>query len=126
MDRSTTTRVVITLIGALIIGAVFMRSFGGPSGSMSFFVSSVPPGDGGNLGGVEQADAHCQKLAQAVGSRKQRWRAYLSAAATSNTPGMNARDRIGQGPWFNAKGVQIAASVDDLHGSGNQLGGRTS
>jgi hypothetical protein len=92
---------------------------------MSFFVTSAPAGEGGNLGGLAGADAHCQKLAAAAGSRKQ-WRAYLSTAADARTTAVNARDRIGHGPWFNAKGVQIASSVDALHGPANQLGGRTS
>jgi hypothetical protein len=65
-------------------------------------------------------------LAAEAGSRKREWRAYLSAAAEGSRPAVNARDRVGRGPWFNAKGVQIAADLDDLHGAGNRLGGRTS
>lgn len=93
---------------------------------MSFFVTSVPAGDGGNIGGLGGADAHCRKLAAAAGSRKHEWRAYLSATADSRHPAVNARYRIGHGPWFNAKGVQVAADLDDLHGPTNKLGGRTS
>ena len=93
---------------------------------MSFFVTSVRTGDGGNLGGLAGADDHCLKLATAAGSRKRDWRAYLSATAASGSAAVNARDRIGRGPWFNAKGVEIAASLDDLHGPANKLGGRTS
>jgi hypothetical protein len=93
--------------------------------TMSFFVTSVPTGDGGNLGGLAGADAHCQKLAAEVGSPRH-WRAYLSATADAGHAVVNARDRIGQGPWFNSQGVQIAAGLDDLHGPGNRLGGRTS
>jgi hypothetical protein len=92
---------------------------------MSFFVTSVPTGDGGNLGGVEGADAHCQTLAIAAGSRKRQWHAYLSASGNGRAP-INARDRVGTGPWFNAKGVQIAKNVTDLHGPDNRLGGSTS
>ncbi|MEJ6005343.1 hypothetical protein WG899_07285 [Paucibacter sp. AS339] len=86
---------------------------------MSFFVTSVNPGKGGDLGGLAGADAHCQKLATAVGAGKRTWRAYLST--TSNGQALvNARDRIGKGPWLNAKGEMIAANVEDLHGR-NQL-----
>jgi hypothetical protein len=93
---------------------------------MSFFVTSTRTGDGGNLGGLEAADAHCRTLAAAANSPKREWYAYLSAAADGGRPAVNARDRIGQGPWFNAKGVRVAANLNDLHGPGNQLGGRTS
>lgn len=93
---------------------------------MSFFVTSTRTGDGGNIGGLEGADAHCRTLAAAAGSPTREWYAYLSAAADGGRPAVNARDRIGQGPWFNAKGVRVAANLNDLHGPGNQLGGRTS
>ena len=82
---------------------------------MSFFITSEGPGDGANLGGLAGADAHCQKLAQAAGSGGKTWRAYLSASAADGKPAVNARDRIGSGPWFNAKGVQVAANLDELH-----------
>jgi hypothetical protein len=84
---------------------------------MSFFITSVGIGDGANLGGLEGADAHCQRLAQAAAAATNRvWRAYLSAAAAGGQPAMNARDRIGTGPWYNARGQLIAANVADLHG----------
>jgi hypothetical protein len=83
---------------------------------MSFFITSVGPGDGGNLGGVEGADRHCQTLAQAAGRGQVTWRAYLSSSPAGGQPGQNARDRIGTGPWYNANGVLIAANVADLHG----------
>jgi hypothetical protein len=86
---------------------------------MGFFITSTSPGNGGNLGGLAGADAHCQKLAAAVGAGNRTWRAYLSTGWTSNTPAVHARDRIGKGPWFNAKGVMIASSVDNLHGANN-------
>jgi hypothetical protein len=91
---------------------------------MTFFVTSEGPGKGGDLGGLAGADAHCQKLAAAVGAGGKTWHAYLSSATASTNPGatVNARDRIGRGPWQNAKGVVIATSVDDLHGDGNKLG----
>jgi len=91
---------------------------------MSFFVASEQAGDGGAIGGLAGADAHCQKLAESVGSRKQRWRAYLSATAESGRP-VHARDRIGRGPWFNARGLLIATDIDELHVS-NALGGKAS
>jgi hypothetical protein len=93
---------------------------------MSFFVTSRRTGDGGNLGGLEGADAHCRTLAAAAGSPKREWYGYLSTAAGDGRPAVHARDRIGQGPWFNAKGVRVAANLNDLHGPGNGLGGRTS
>ena len=79
---------------------------------MDFFVTSVGPGKGGDLGGLAGADAYCQSLAQAVGAGNKTWRAYLS---TQGAGGVNAKDRIGKGPWKNAKGVVIASSVEDLH-----------
>lgn len=81
---------------------------------MGFFVTSVGPGDGANLGGLAGADKHCQSLAQAVGS-KRTWRAYLSTQKDAKQAAVNARDRIGKGPWHNAKGILIAADVEDLH-----------
>src|SRR6185369_2915150 len=83
---------------------------------MSFFVTSVGKGDGANLGGLQGADAYCQQLAQAAGSTGKTWHAYLSQTAGGNTPPVNARDRIGTGPWYNAKGALIAWNVADLHG----------
>lgn len=84
----------------------------GPPQPMSFFVPNVGPGNGADLGGLAGADAHCQSLAEAAGSDKS-WRAYLS---TSGPGGVNARDRIGDGPWYNANGEMIAQNVADLHG----------
>jgi hypothetical protein len=86
---------------------------------MSFFITSVGKGDGGNLGGLAGADAHCAQLATASGmplAQGRTWRAYLSAAAADGQPAVNARDRIGAGPWHNAKGVVIANNVAELHG----------
>jgi hypothetical protein len=93
--------------------------------AMSFFVTSVPTGAGGSIGGLAGADAHCQRLADAAGSPRKSWRAYLSAPATSSAPAVHARDRIGKGPWFNSRGVQIAANLDDLHGPNNAVGAVT-
>ena len=89
-----------------------------PPAPMSFFVTSVGRGDGANLGGFEGADAHCAQLAAASGTSVaagRTWRAYLSGTAPDGKP-INARDRIGTGPWHNAKGALIAATVADLHG----------
>lgn len=82
---------------------------------MGFFITSVGPGNGGDLGGLEGADAHCQALAEAVNAGGRTWRAYLSTQATDNQPAVNARDRIGDGPWANAEGLRIASDVDSLH-----------
>jgi hypothetical protein len=82
---------------------------------MSFFVTSVGKGNGADLGGLEGADAHCAALAKAAGATATNWRAYLSTTAPGGEAGVNARDRIGKGPWQNAKGVVVAKSVDDLH-----------
>lgn len=82
---------------------------------MSFFVTSVGKGNGADLGGLEGADAHCTALAKAAGATATNWRAYLSTTAPGGEAGVNARDRIGKGPWQNAKGVVVAKSVDDLH-----------
>jgi hypothetical protein len=90
--------------------------------AMTFFITSAGSGDGANLGGLAGADKICQTLAAAAGAGGKTWHAYLSAAAANGQPAVNARDRIGKGPWFNAKGVQVAASVADLHGDANKLG----
>jgi hypothetical protein len=87
--------------------------------NMTFFVTSVGSGKGADLGGMEGADRHCQSLAQAVGAGNRTWRAYLSASAADGKPAINARDRIGRGPWRNAKGVVIAKDIDELHGNNN-------
>ena len=118
-------RIALTVVPFVLL-VVAATTGCGSSQKMSFFVTSDPAGDGGNIGGLAGADAHCQKLASFAGSQKRQWRAYLSAMAAGGQPAVNARDRIGSGPWFNAKGVQVAASVEDLHGPGNRLGGKTS
>lgn len=82
---------------------------------MGFFITSVGPGNGADLGGLEGADAHCQSLAEAVGAGDRSWRAYLSTQAVGGRPAINARDRIGDGPWANAEGLVIATDVDELH-----------
>ena len=108
--------------------AVFAMALMAPSapavtaqGNLSFFITSVGPGKGADLGGLAGADAHCQALAKAAGAGNRQWRAYLSATAANGQPAVNAKDRIGAGPWFNAKGVQVAANVADLHSDNNKL-----
>jgi len=94
-------------------------SMTGAKSGMSFFVTSTNPGKGGDLGGLAGADAHCQKLATAAGAGNRTWRAYLSAQPVAGQPSINARDRIGKGPWQNAKGVVIASDVEQLHSANN-------
>ena len=110
--------VVVVLLGTLIV-AVSSRGQAqqqAPQQPMGFFITSVGPGNGGNLGGLAGADKHCQTLAAAAGGGNRTWRAYLSTAAAGNEPAVYARERIGNGPWFNAKGQLIARDVADLHG----------
>ena len=115
-NQTKLIRIGLTVIavGGLLAG--ISSAAGQPGGnSMSFFVTSGGPGDGGNLGGSVGADAHCQSLANAVGAGDRDWRAYLSTVEMDGQPGVDARDRIGIGPWHNAEGVMIAANLDDLH-----------
>jgi hypothetical protein len=91
------------------------------SADTSFFVTSTGIGNGGNLGGLAGADNYCQTLAQAAGAGTKTWRAYLSTQAADGKPAVNARDRIGKGPWQNSKGVVIAKDVADLHSAANNL-----
>ena len=92
-----------------------------PSPMMNFFVTSEPIGDGGNLGGLAGADAHCQTLAAAAGAGNRTWHAYLSTQARPGQPAVNARDRIGTGPWYNFKGEMIAQDLAHLHGDTMEL-----
>ncbi len=97
----------------------------GDKSGMGFFVTSTNPGQGGNLGGLEGADRHCQTLAAAAGAGHRTWRAYLSTQPVAGRPGVNARDRIGQGPWRNAKGVVVADNVEQLHSAANRIDKQT-
>ncbi|ABM38872.1 hypothetical protein [Polaromonas naphthalenivorans] len=92
-----------------------------PMSPMSFFVTSANPGKGADLGGLAGADAYCQTLAASANAGGKNWRAYLSAPASGASPAVNARERIGRGPWQNARGVVVATSVDNLHSADNQL-----
>lgn len=108
---------------AALLGACSptMPGAGASTSPMSFFVTSANPGKGADLGGLAGADAYCQKLASASGAGAKNWRAYLSSTAAGGGAAVNARDRIGRGPWKNAKGLTVASSVDDLHSADNQL-----
>src|SRR4051794_40970636 len=106
---------------AALISVGLSGSVQGQQADMSFFVTSVGSGKGADLGGLAGADAHCQSLAQAAGAGNKTWRAYLSTNAAAQGGPLNARDRIGPGPWKNAKGVVIAQNVDDLHSDNNKI-----
>src|SRR6202035_5216620 len=89
------------------------------SANTTFFITSVGIGNGANLGGLAGADNHCQTLAQAAGAGAKTWHAYLSTQAADGQTAVNARDRIGKGPWQNSKGITIAKDLDELHGANN-------
>ena len=115
----------------LVVIAAATAFLSAPSASptastMSFFITSAGPGDGAAMGGLEGADRHCARLAEAMGSANKTWRAYLSKTATRGGHIVNARDRIGAGPWFNAKGVMVAEDVAMLHGETHMLGKESS
>jgi hypothetical protein len=97
----------------------------GGAGPMTFFVTSAGKGNGADLGGLEGADAHCNALAKAAGSKLTNWKAYLSTTAPGGDAGVNARERIGKGPWRNAKGVVVAKNVADLHSSKTKISKET-
>jgi hypothetical protein len=113
------TRIIgISIAGSAALALVACAGMQPSTGPMSFFITSVGSGNGADLGGLAGADRHCQSLAQAAGHGGKTWRAYLSTQATGGLADANAihaRDRIGTGPWYNAKGVLIARSVADLH-----------
>jgi hypothetical protein len=94
--------------------------------NMTFFVTGAGPGKGADLGGLEGADRYCQELAQRAGAGSKTWHAYLSTQAADGKPAVNARDRIGSGPWQNFKGEVVATNVDDLHSDNNKLSSQTS
>lgn len=114
-------RTCAVLIALILTAAVPASSPAQQTPPMTFFITSAGPGQGADLGGLAGADAHCRALATAAGAGDRTWRAYLSATAADGQPAVNARDRIGAGPWHNAKGVQVAASVADLHSDNNRL-----
>jgi hypothetical protein len=104
---------------SLSLSAGAQAQQGGAASDMTFFLTSAGSGNGADLGGLAGADRHCQQLAQAVGAGERTWRAYLSTQAAGGEAAVNARDRIGQGPWQNAGGVVIARDLDELHGDNN-------
>ena len=106
----------------LLLAMLVAAAPAGAQTTMSFFITSAGSGDGANLGGLAGADARCKQLADAAGVTGKTWRAYLSAKAAAGQPAVNAKDRIGRGPWYNAKGVMVAQSVADLHSDNNKLG----
>jgi hypothetical protein len=114
----------IVTISACVLGASLLHALpaSAQQSAMTFFVTSSGPGKGADLGGLEGADRHCQTLAQAAGAGGKTWRAYLS---TQGAGAVNARDRIGKGPWQNAKGVVIAKDVADLHSATNNISKQT-
>jgi hypothetical protein len=105
----------LALTGAILVTSVLSFPALAQQADMSFFVTSSGPGKGADLGGLEGADAHCATLAKAAGATKTNWKAYLSTTAPQGEAGVNARDRIGTGPWQNAKGAVIAKDVNELH-----------
>jgi hypothetical protein len=114
---------------AVLLGGYFEAQAQQPppqSPNMTFFVTGIGPGKGADLGGIEGADQYCQELAQRAGAGDKTWRAYLSTQAGEGKPAVDARDRIGRGPWQNFKGEVVAQNVDDLHSDNNKLGMQTS
>ena len=109
------------LIALLAAAGFAMTAVSQDAPEMSFFITSDGSGDGANLGGLEGADAHCAALAEAAGSEGKTWRAYLSQSPGMGAPLVNARDRIGDGPWYNANGAYIAWDIDGLHEDRNNV-----
>jgi hypothetical protein len=114
-------KMLAALVSSVVLGAYLVEAQQPPPAPaqqqpMSFFVTSVGLGNGANLGGVAGADRHCQALATAAGAGAKTWHAYLSTSASGGQAAVNARDRIGSGPWYSAKGGRIAQNVGDLHG----------
>ena len=140
IDRVTGLTILGAALGATLLLAAYGQAdvpaddaqrvpesipMGGAKSVTTFFVTSRGPGNGGDLGGLAGADAHCQALADAEGAGDHTWRAYLSTSATGTEPAVNARDRIGTGPWYNADGLLIAADVEQLHDEGGRIGKET-
>ncbi len=117
------TALTSAAVVAIGLGACSTR-YAAPGNSMTFFVTSANPGKGADFGGLVGADAYCQELAEKTGATGRMWRAYLSTTASAASAAVNARDRIGAGPWQNAKGEVIANNVEDLHSS-NRLNKQT-
>jgi hypothetical protein len=115
------TRISVALSAAVLALGAAAAVQAQQASNMTFFVTSAGLGKGADLGGLEGADAQCNALAKAAGSKLTNWRAYLSTTKPGGEAGENARDRIGKGPWRNAKGVVIAKNVSDLHSDSNKV-----
>jgi hypothetical protein len=111
----------VALFGAVLFSSFLSQAAIAQQADMSFFVTSSGSGKGADLGGLEGADAHCATLAKAAGATKTNWKAYLSTTGPQGDAGINARDRIGAGPWQNAKGAVIAKDVNELHSDAANL-----
>src|SRR6266850_4839044 len=103
------------LFSLAVVGTGMASTAQAQQASMTFFVTSAGKGNGADLGGLEGADAHCAALAKAAGAKATNWKAYLSTTMPGGDAGVNARERVGKGPWRNAKGVTVARSVSELH-----------
>jgi hypothetical protein len=114
-------RIRLALLAAALTGLGLTTPALAQQANMTFFLTSVGKGNGADLGGLAGADAHCQALAQAAGSTRTNWRAYLSTTAPGGDAGVHARDRIGNGPWQNAKGVVVAKNVEELHSDASNI-----
>src|SRR5258705_13289131 len=113
------------VLASAALMALSLTGSGQAQNNMTLFITSAGPGKGADLGGLAGADAHCQSLAQAAGAGGKTWRAYLSTNQAAQGGAVNARDRIGNGPWQNAKGAVIATSVAGLHSANNKIGRAT-
>jgi len=123
-----TTKLQVSILAAtafVALGATASAQQIPQAPNTTFFVTSAGPGKGGDLGGLAGADAHCQQLATTIGAGGKTWHAYLSSTALAQGGPVNARDRIGKGPWQNSKGTVIAKDVDDLHSASNNLNQQT-
>src|SRR5437868_12579009 len=115
----------LSMAGLVVIALGGCAGTGGEPQDASFFVTSKGKGDGANYGGLEGADAYCSSLAQSAGLKRAGWKAYLSTWLPGGDAGVNARDRVGQGPWVNTKGVTVARNVDDLHSASANINKET-
>jgi len=126
MNRTIGLSLLAAATGLGLAGIVHAQQAATPqTAAMTFFVTSANPGKGADFGGLDGADAYCAQLAKAAGARATNWKAYLSTTAPGGDAGVNARDRIGKGPWKNAKGVTIANNVNDLHSPNSKLSKQT-
>ena len=119
MHKITHLSMSTALLALVVSGTAWAQQPPPQSPNMTFFVAGSGSGKGGDLGGIDAADAKCQSLATAAGAGRKVWRAYLSSTPTAAVKEVNARDRIGKGPWQNVKGVVVAKNLDELHGDNN-------